>query len=77
MTTSRLSIVKEPDKKATNPVDKTEETTAPDKEATKLNQEAKEEIPALEATATGRQILLLLQTPGTPTRRMPEANQGE
>jgi hypothetical protein len=53
MTTSRLSIVKEPDKKATNPVDKTEETTAPDEEATKQDQEDEEEIPALEATATG------------------------
>jgi hypothetical protein len=51
--TSRLSIDKEQDQKATNPVDKTEETTAPDKEATKLDQENEEEIPALEATATG------------------------
>jgi len=52
-TTSRLSIDEEPDQKAANPVDKTEETTAPDEEATKLDQEDKEEIPALEVTATG------------------------
>ncbi len=50
---SRLSIDKEPDKKATNPVDKTEETTALDEEATKQDQEDEEEIPALGATATG------------------------
>ncbi len=49
----RLSIDKEPDQKATNPVDKTQETTAPDEEATKLDQEDEEEIPALEAMATG------------------------
>ncbi len=52
-TTSWLSIDKEPDQKATNPVDTTEETTAPDEEATKLDQEDEEEILALEATATG------------------------
>ncbi len=51
--TSRLSTDQEPGPKATNPADKTEETTAPDEEATKLDQEDEEEIPALEATATG------------------------
>jgi hypothetical protein len=50
--TSQLSIDEEQGPKTTNPVDKHEETTAPDKEATKLDQ-AKEEIPAMEATATG------------------------
>jgi len=53
MTTSRPSTDEEPDPKATNPADKTEEATTPDEEATKLDQEDKEEIPALEATATG------------------------
>jgi hypothetical protein len=52
-TMSRLSIDEEPGPKATNPADKTEETTAPDEEAIKLDQEDEEEIPALEATATG------------------------
>jgi hypothetical protein len=53
MTTSRLSTNEEPDPKTTNPADKTEEATTPDEEATKLDQEDEEEIPALEATATG------------------------
>jgi hypothetical protein len=50
--TSQLSIDEEQGPKTTNPVDKHEETTAPDKEATKLDQ-AEEEILAMEATATG------------------------
>ncbi len=51
-TTSHLSIDEEPGPKTTNPAGKPEETTAPDEEATKLDQD-KEEIPAWEATATG------------------------
>ena len=51
MTTSQLSINEEQGPKATNPADKQEETTAPDEEATKLDQ-AEEEIPAMEAMAT-------------------------
>jgi hypothetical protein len=50
--TSLLSIDEEQGPKATNTADKHEDTTAPDKEATKLDQ-AEEEIPAMEATATG------------------------
>jgi hypothetical protein len=49
---SQLSIDEERGPKATNTADKHEETTAPDEEATKLDQ-AEEEIPAMEATATG------------------------
>jgi hypothetical protein len=53
MTTSRLSIDEEPGPKTINPVDKAEETTALDEEAIKLEQ-AEEEIPEVEATATGK-----------------------
>ncbi len=53
MTTSRPSTDEEPGPKATNQVGKIEEATTPDEEATKLDQEDEEEIPALEATATG------------------------
>ncbi len=49
---ARVSIDEEPGPKATNPADKHEETTAPDEKATKLDQD-EEEIPAMEATATG------------------------
>ncbi len=52
MITSQLSIDEERGPKTTNTEDKPEETTTPDEEATKLDQ-AKEEIPAMEATATG------------------------
>jgi hypothetical protein len=48
---SRLSIDEEPGPKTTNTVDKHEETTTPDEEATKLDQD-KEETRATEATAT-------------------------
>ena len=51
-TTSQLSIDEGPGPKATKPVDKTEDTTAPDEEAINLDQ-AEEEIPDVETTATG------------------------
>jgi hypothetical protein len=50
-TTSQLSIDEGPGPKATKPVDKTEETTAPDEEATKPDQ-AEEEITEAETMAT-------------------------
>jgi hypothetical protein len=53
MMTSQPSTDEEPGPNATNPADKTEEATTPDEEATKLDQEDEEEIPAPEATATG------------------------
>ncbi len=50
--TSQLSIDEGPGPGATKPVDKTEEITAPDEEAINLDQ-AEEEIPDVETTATG------------------------
>jgi hypothetical protein len=52
LTTSQLSIDEGPGPKTTKPVDKTEETTAPDEEATKPDQ-AEEVITDVETTPTG------------------------
>ncbi len=51
-TTPQLSINEGPGPKATKRVDKTEEATAPDEEAINPDQ-AEEEIPEVETTATG------------------------
>jgi hypothetical protein len=49
---SQLAIDEEKGLETTNPADRHEETTAPDEEAIKLDQ-AEEEIPEVETTATG------------------------
>jgi hypothetical protein len=51
-TTSQLSIDEGPDPKTIKPVDQTEEATTPDEEAINQDQ-AEEEIPEVETTATG------------------------